>query len=270
VSAATAVSYTAIVGVCLLDAVAHSYNESTRNFQQVLPHRDAWQALLYGCRVSAYAPLLARLYACPALRNTVYRLALRLEGGRFYSATAREILRRYHGVTVGAYSYGPVLVPGRFPPGVTLGRFVSIGPDVHVFLRNHPTDRLSTHPFFFNARLSQVPTDNVALGSLRIGHDAWIGARAVITRGCQEIGMGAVVGAGSVVTRPVPPFTIVAGVPARVIRQRFADSVISDLLASRWWERSIQELRGNLDMFTRSVDESVRERLRSMGLRSAW
>lgn len=212
---------------------------------------------------------MLRLYARPALRRLAYRLALRLEGGKFYSATVREILRRYHGVSVGAYSYGPLLVPGRFPPGVTVGRFVSIGPDVQVFLRNHPTDRASTHPFFFNARLGQVPTDNVALRSLQISHDAWIGARTVITCGCGDIGIGAVVGAGSVVTRPVPPFAVVAGVPARFIRQRFADGVITDLLASRWWERSIEELREHLDVMTHAIDSHVGERLRNMGVVTA-
>lgn len=204
------------------------------------------------------------------LRRNAYQLALRLEGGTFHSATVREILRRYHGVSVGAYSYGPVLIPGRFSAGVTVGRFVSVGPDVQVFLRNHPTDRTSTHPFFFNAKLGHVPTDNVALSSLQIGHDAWIGARTVITCGCGDIGIGAVVGAGSVVTRPVPPFSIVAGVPAQLIRMRFADGVIADLLASRWWERSIQELRDQIGVMTCTVDETVRERLRSMGLQSAW
>lgn len=224
--------------------------------------------LLHGARASRWAPLLRRLYARPALRRLAYRLALRLEGGKFYSATVREILRRYHGVSVGAYSYGPVLIPGHFPPGVTVGRFVSIGPDVQVFLRNHPTDRISTHPFFFNAQLGQVPTDNIALGGLRIGHDAWIGARTVITCGCGDIGIGAVVGAGSVVTRPVPAFSVVAGVPARIIRPRFADGVITDVLASRWWEMSIEELCQHVDIMVGSVDETARERLRSMGLRS--
>lgn len=232
--------------------------------------RDDWRMLQHGSRVSRWAPLLRRLYARPALRRLAYRLALRLEGGKFYSATVREILRRYHGVSVGAYSYGPVLVPGHFPPGVTVGRFVSIGPDVQVFLRNHPTDRVSTHPFFFNAQLGQVPTDNVALGGLRIGHDAWIGARTIITCGCADIGIGAVVGAGSVVTRPVRPFSVVAGVPARTIRTRFTDAVIADLLASRWWERSIQELRDHLDVLTCTVGETVRARLRGLELRSAW
>ena len=89
----------------------------------------------------------------PRFRGMCMTLALRLEGGEFYSATVRRILESCHGVRVGAYSYGACMVPGAFQPGVTVGRYVSVGPDVRVFLRDHPLDRLSIHPFFFNIHL---------------------------------------------------------------------------------------------------------------------
>ena len=69
-----------------------------------------------------------------------------------------------------------------------------------------------------------------------------MGGNATILRGV-EIGIGAVVGAGAVVTKSVPPYTIVAGVPARVVSKRFGTDTIATLVASRWWEYSPDEVR---------------------------
>lgn len=68
-----------------------------------------------------------------------------------------------------------------------------------------------------------------------IGHDVWIGRNAMMKQGL-VIGHGAVVGMGSVVTKDVPPYGIVGGVPAKVIKYRFGVDLISDLLDSKWWE----------------------------------
>jgi acetyltransferase-like isoleucine patch superfamily enzyme len=163
------------------------------------------------------------------------------------------ILKKYHGIQVGAYSYGECLNPGSFPNGVTVGRYVSIGGGVRIFLRNHPMDRLSMHPFFYNKYLGFVKEDTIGTGNMEIGHDAWIGERAVITSGCTHVGIGAVIGASSVVTKDVPDFAIVAGNPARIIRYRFPEEIRKLVLESRWWELSIDEIAMHMNHMVKSI-----------------
>jgi acetyltransferase-like isoleucine patch superfamily enzyme len=140
---------------------------------------------------------------------------------------------------------------------VSVGRYVSVAHGVRFFLRNHPMDRLSTHPYFFNRRLGVAPKDVEEVGTLRIEHDAWIGENAIVTPGCRRIGIGAVVGAGSVVTRDVEDFAIVAGNPAKLIRHRFDEATQQAVIESRWWERSIEELRASLDVVMAKVDDRI-------------
>lgn len=205
---------------------------------------------------SALSPLLAAMYRVRRLRPLVVRAALRLEGGAFGTVTVRRLLAEHHGVEVGEYSYGPCLVPGAFPSGVSVGRYVSIAQGVSVIRRNHPSDRLSTHPAFFNRNLRFVAEDEVPFRPLTIGHDAWIGERAIITAGCERIGIGAIVGSAAVVTRDVPDFAIVAGVPAKVLRYRFPEEVRARVLESRWWERDLRELAEHRGLFLRELSDA--------------
>jgi virginiamycin A acetyltransferase len=192
-------------------------------------------------RRHALSPAVLKVYRWRSMRRACLSFCQRYEGGDFYSATLRDILETYHGVRVGAYSYGECLLPYSFPAGVIIGRYVSIASGVRVFLRNHPLDRLSLHPFFFNSQFGWIRKDSIPFGTLEIGHDAWIGGEALITLGCTRIGIGAVVAAGAVVTKDVPDFAIVGGNPARVIRFRFEKATIAVILSSQWWERSPAE-----------------------------
>lgn len=184
---------------------------------------------------SALSLSILALCRIPRLRGRLLRVASRLEGGQFFSFTAREIMRRYFGVAIGAYSYGGCFEAGAFQPNIVLGRYVSVGPEVLVYRRDHPTDRLSTHPFFYNSKLGFVAEETIPFRSLEIGHDVWIGARTFIAPGCARIGLGSIVAAGAVVTRDVPDFSIVGGVPARLIRMRFAEQLCARIRASQWW-----------------------------------
>jgi acetyltransferase-like isoleucine patch superfamily enzyme len=165
-----------------------------------------------------------------------------MEGGPFRSATARRLLAERWGVTVGAYAYGACLRPGQLPPGVTVGRYVSMANEVAVFRRNHPTDRLSMHPAFYNAASGADHGLDVDTAPLWIGADTWIGHQAIVLPGCRRIGIGAVIGAGTVVTRDVPDFAIVTGNPGRVQRLRFSDELCERVVCSQWWERPLDDL----------------------------
>ena len=203
---------------------------------------------------SMFSRLLVAAYRWRPLRSLSLRMALSLEGGQFYSATVRIILERYYKVRVGAYSYGEGLLPGVFPPGVTVGRYVSMAPGVRVFLRNHPVERLSLHPFFYNSQLGFVAQDTITSGVLEIGHDAWIGERVIITPGCSRIGLGAVIGAGAIVTKDVPDFGVVAGNPAKFLRFRFPPDMQDIIRNSKWWERSVKDCARHIACLTTPLD----------------
>lgn len=165
----------------------------------------------------------------------------RAEKGAFFSGTLRRILSQYHDVYVGEYSYGSCMIPGGWPPGVSVGRYASIGHNVEVLLRSHPMERLSMHPFFYNKALGYLASDNIPSGTVDIKHDVWIGANVILTGGCSRVGIGAVIGAGSVVTKDVPDFAVVAGNPARIIRIRFNEQTQKKIIESKWWEKPIEQ-----------------------------
>jgi len=198
------------------------------------------------------AQLLYRGYAAAGLRlrDVILRRVTALEGGEMFSQTARRIFKEYFGVEIGLYTHGGCFVPGQFDRHTTVGRYCSIARDVLVFNRDHPTAFKSTHAFFFNPRLGFCKDERVQYTPLLIGHDVWIGAGAKILPSVREIGTGAVIGAQSVVTRNVPPYGVVIGFPARLVRFRFSGEVIEQLLASRWWEQDIEEIVPCIDEFT--------------------
>lgn len=194
------------------------------------------------------AHLAAPLYRFRRLKSYVLRLCLKLEGETMFSATLRDLLRRHHGVTVGRYTYGDALKPGLLPPGTVVGRYCSVGTGLVVRRRNHPLERPFLHPFFYNSNIGLLKQDTIGTdrdNPLTIGHDVWIADRVTILAGCRSIGNGAVLGAGAIVTQDVPPYAIVAGVPARAIRMRFDPARIARLEASRWWEQDIDALIRN-------------------------
>lgn len=123
----------------------------------------------------------------------------------------------------------------------SIGHFTSIANHVAIGGGRHPLEWAGMSPVFYEGRdsvkkkFSNFPRPEPK--KVIIGSDVWIGYRAIIMQGV-TVGHGAVIGAGSVVTRDVPPYAIVAGVPAREVGYRFNEEIKETLLASRWWERS--------------------------------
>jgi virginiamycin A acetyltransferase len=155
-------------------------------------------------------------------------------------------------VRMDEYSYvncGAIVASGR------IGRFCSIGPYAIIGMPDHPTNYPATSPMLYGSRnifgrpcsWNDFPSPPV------IGSDVWIGAHAFVKQGVR-IGHGAIVGASAVVTRDVPPYAIVAGVPARVIRYRFAPEIVEELLRSCWWELDTRALESRAAEFDRVLD----------------
>ncbi len=193
--------------------------------------------------------------------------------------------RLYRGIydidLIGAYTF----IGGRdltmFSNVGSIGRFCSISVNIRAGHADHPTDTLSAHPIFQadsawhdssddfftrnaamieKSRAHRYALNDRRFGKIQIGNDVWIGEGAFIRRGV-EIGDGAVIGARSVVTRNVPPYAIVAGAPARVIRYRFDTDVIEELLRLQWWHYGLSALDGvdftDIDLALWRISENI-------------
>lgn len=143
-----------------------------------------------------------------------------------------------------------------------IGRYCSIASNVKTITGTHPTRKfVSTHPSFFSVReqagftyvssnrfqedITVDPEGHLA----EIGDDVWIGNNVLILPGV-HIGSGAIIAAGAVVTKDVAPYSIVGGVPARMIRLRFDEKQIKELLEIKWWNKPKEWIEHHSDLFT--------------------
>ena len=149
-----------------------------------------------------------------------------------------------------------------------IGKFCQIASGVEFVMNgaNHQMNAVSTFPFFTLEGWDMEPLANEDMplkGDTVIGNDVWIGQNAVILPGV-HIGDGAIIGANSIVGSNVEPYTIVVGNPARVLRKRFDDELISLLLTFRWWDKSIKEINSLIPLLTCSDIEKVRAKLKEL------
>lgn len=203
--------------------------------------------------------MLFRLYALPSRywRRSILTMVSHLERGHLYSLTLRRIFREYYKIDVGLYSGGGCFVAGNLnagPQGIKIGRYCSFAWVMHSFNANHPMNLKSSHAIFYNPSLGLVKNDILPRRRLEIGNDVWVGCNAIILPTVNTIGDGAVIGAGTVVHQDVPPYAVVVGNPARVVRYRFSEETICSLQASRWWDKTPEELLPELESFQRPLE----------------
>lgn len=130
---------------------------------------------------------------------------------------------------------------------LVIGKFVQIANGVTFITSsaNHPMGGLTTYPFRIFDPSTMADYLDLPFSDTVIGNDVWLGYGAIVMPGV-NIGSGAIIASGSVVTRDVPPYTIVGGNPAAVIRQRFDNETIADLLEIAWWDWPIDKIEANL------------------------
>ena len=165
---------------------------------------------------------------------------------------------------IGSYTY---IGDGCELIGCKIGNFCSLAGNIQIVNSTHPTrDFVSTSPAFHSTKgqcgtffVKEDCFEQVLLKdgfSAIIGNDVWVGQNVLIIGGL-EIGNGSIIAAGSIVTKDVPPYAIVGGVPAKIIRYRFTDDQISKLMADQWWNKPEAWLRANASKF-RSIDQYLK------------
>lgn len=165
--------------------------------------------------------------------------------------------------TIGDYSY-----TDRFADiaNATVGRFANIASFARIGATDHPMQQASLHHFLYrSASYWDDAEDDAAFFAARaarrahVGHDTWIGHGAMVMPEV-TVGHGAVLAAKAVATRDVAPYTVVAGVPARVVRRRFPEPVAERLIALAWWDWDHARLRAALADFRALPVEAFLER----------
>lgn len=160
-------------------------------------------------------------------------------------------------ISIGRFTYGEPKFKIWFnTERIKIGSFCSIADEVVIFGGGeHQTRWVTTFPL--RAAFNE-PNDGAAFskGETIIGNDVWIASRVMILSGV-TIGNGAVIGAGSVVASNVPPYAIVVGNPAKIIRYRFTESEIEKLLALCWWDWDINKIKSNISLLCSPNIEDV-------------
>ena len=182
----------------------------------------------------------------------------------------RRRIRRFLGKSVpdprldvgyGTYGVGEkTVLLFREDDKVVIGKYCSVAYGVTIVASGEHNFRgVANYPFAAILE-NDVNRDTNTKGNVRIGNDVWLGANVTILSGV-NIGDGAVVAAGSVVVSSVPPYAIVGGVPARVIKYRFEPEIIDGMLVVAWWNWPEEFIRKNMQLFYLPVKEFLHQAL---------
>ena len=206
--------------------------------------------LIYTINVKTIGPSLDDIYPNPAIKSMVF---------------LKNVVKNPN-IIIGDYTYYDDPNPTEFEKNVLyhypfygdkliIGKFCAIAPGVKFIMNgaNHKTNAISTYPFslFGNGwevvmpKLEELPFK----GDTVIGNDVWIGYEAFILPGI-HIGDGAIIAAKSIVTKDVPPYAVVGGNPAKIIKARFDESTISQLEILKWWNWEIAKITKYLSVIT--------------------
>lgn len=171
---------------------------------------------------------------------------------QFTSLELRKYFSEHHQLDIGLYSYG-CFDSQRIARGTLIGRYCSFADTARILNGNHGLDFLSLHPYLYNPSFGFVNEETIERSRCHVQDDVWLGHGSVLLPSVKIVGRGSVVGAGAVVTKNVPPYAIVAGNPAKLIRFRFDQETIDCIERTRWWELSAEELRGLIKSNTEMV-----------------
>lgn len=169
-------------------------------------------------------------------------------------------LQREGRVTYGPGTYGtpPIYTWMNATESLHVANYTSVG-SLIMLGGKHPTDRVTTYPHRIWMDLPGAGEDGFPepTGDTIVGSDVWLCYESILVSGV-TVGDGAIVAAGAVVTKAVPPYAIVGGNPARVIRYRFSDEQIADLLDIRWWDWPEADIREAVPLLAgKDVDEFI-------------
>jgi acetyltransferase-like isoleucine patch superfamily enzyme len=169
-------------------------------------------------------------------------------------------------VEIGNYTYGfPNFKLWSNEERITIGSYCSISRDVDIFGGGeHITDWVTTFPLRIAFNLKGAWEDGLpnTKGPTIIGNDVWIGDGAKILSGV-TVGDGAVLGAGAVVSKSIPPYAIAAGNPARVIKYRFNEKQICQLMQIKWWNWSVDKIQDNVELLSsKNINDFIQKALK--------